>query len=61
MLPKTSRKIGDPKIVGHSYGPRTVIARLSLGARKVPVKSHGYRAVTTRQPDSGRTLAVQGP
>jgi len=47
--------------VGHSYGPRTVIAWLPRGAHTVPAKSHGYRAVILRQPHSGRTMAVRGP
>jgi len=47
--------------VRHSYGPRTVIARLPLGVRTVPVKSHGYRAVIPRQPHSSRTMAMRGP
>ena len=56
-----NKSYGNCGIVGHSYGPRTVIAWLARGACTVPMKSHEYRAVILRQPHSGRTMAVRGP
>ena len=52
--PKANRK----KIV-HSCGPRTVIARLPLAARTVPVKSQGKRTVILQQPHHGRAVALR--
>ena len=44
-----------------NYGPQAAIARFPHGARALPIKSHGYKAVIFWQSCSNRTMTVLPP